>query len=340
MSEDTLQLVDNDALLKLKDQVNKLQRARDEMIGKLFAPDFISTHRLGSARNLRTCTNEPVPNVLLAILAKQKERSLPLYLDCIERLDYPKSAISLYVRTNNNTDKTRELLEDWVARVGNMYRGVEMDTTDVTDCVQDFKVHEWNTTRFRVLSKIRNISLHKTLEHRCDYYFVCDVDNFIAPWTLAELTSLGLPVVAPLLRNFAEGSFNSNFFQDVDDNGYYKENNTLYLPLLTRVIRGIIETKLVHHTYLVRQDVIGQLTYDDGSGRYEFVVFADSARRANIPQYIDNRQIYGYITSGDEYGYFPGDEEEATKAGVTKPSQVAVTREIFEQLWSNTTSNK
>jgi hypothetical protein len=143
MSEDILCPADEDEFVQLKVQVRKLRRARDEMIGKLFAPDFISSHRLGSARNLWTSVNQPVPRVLLAILAKQKEKSLPLYLDCIERLDYPKSAISLYIRTNNSTDKTRELLEEWAAGVGNMYRGIEMDTTDVTDRVQDFKVHEW-----------------------------------------------------------------------------------------------------------------------------------------------------------------------------------------------------
>jgi hypothetical protein len=46
---------------------------------------------------------------------------------------------------------------------------------------------------------------------------------------------------------------------------------------------------------LVRADVIPELVYLDGSGRHEFVVFSDSARRAGIPQYIDNRQIYGYL---------------------------------------------
>jgi GR25 family glycosyltransferase involved in LPS biosynthesis len=56
---------------------------------------------------------------------------------------------------------------------------------------------------------------------------------------------------------------------------------------------------VVHCTYLVRADIVPQITYDDGSGRHEYVIFADSARKAGIPQYIDNRQIYGYITFGE-----------------------------------------
>jgi GR25 family glycosyltransferase involved in LPS biosynthesis len=46
------------------------------------------------------------------------------------------------------------------------------------------------------------------------------------------------------------------------------------------------------------------LTYEDGTGRHEYVVFADSARKASIPQYFDNRQIYGYITFGEGDGHY------------------------------------
>ena len=50
---------------------------------------------------------------MVAILAKQKERMLPLYLERIEALHYPKSFIVLYVRTNNNTDGTERILRQW-----------------------------------------------------------------------------------------------------------------------------------------------------------------------------------------------------------------------------------
>ena len=56
---------------------------------------------------------------------------------------------------------------------------------------------------------------------------------------------------------------------------------------------------LVHCTYLVRADVLIELTYEDATSRYEYVIFADSARKAGVVQYMDNRQIYGYITFGD-----------------------------------------
>lgn len=243
-----------------------------------------SRHDAGAAR----------PRVLLAILAKQKEAALPLYLQCIEKLDYPKASIVLYIRTNNNRDNTETILRDWVARVGKHYAAVEFDATDVAEPVEDFGVHEWNEMRFKVLGNIRNISLKKTAEHGCDFYFVCDVDNFIRPCTLSELVDLGLPVVAPLLRSVSARDPYSNYHAEIDANGYYRSCDQ-YDWVLNRWVRGIFEMPVVHCTYLVRRDVIDRLTYTDASKRHEYVIFSDSARRAGIPQYFDNRRIYGYI---------------------------------------------
>jgi hypothetical protein len=235
------------------------------------------------------------PRVLIAILAKQKEKALPLFLRCIEELDYPKSSIVLYVRTNNNTDRTEEILRDWIARIGSSYAGVEFDAAPVEQPVETFGPHEWNPTRFRVLGDIRNVSLLKVIEHCCEFYFVCDVDNFIRGCTLRELVALNLPIVAPMLRVINRNSYYSNFFAEVDSNGYYSYCDQ-YQWILERWVRGVFEVPVVHCTYLIRGDLIFDLRYLDGSERYEFVVFSDSARKAGIQQYIDNRQIYGNIT--------------------------------------------
>jgi hypothetical protein len=38
------------------------------------------------------------------------------------------------------------------------------------------------------------------------------------------------------------------------------------------------------------------MSYDDKSGRYEYVIFSDTARKKSIPQFLDTRDIYGYIS--------------------------------------------
>src|SRR5207248_299280 len=99
-------------------------------LGSFGAENFVSQHALRPARDLHPVV-DPYPRVLIAILAKQKERPLPLFLSCIEGLDYPKSAIFLYIRTNNNTDGTEQILREWVERVDPSYAGVEFDAAPV-----------------------------------------------------------------------------------------------------------------------------------------------------------------------------------------------------------------
>ncbi|WFP65863.1 glycosyltransferase family 25 protein [Mesorhizobium sp. WSM4904] len=285
----------------------KLPVREPPQLGRFGSETLIEQHKLVRQRSLRSRL-KGMPRVLISILAKQKEPSLPLYLECIDALDYPKESIVLYIRTNNNTDRTEHILREWVERVGHLYSAVEIDASDVADRVEQFREHEWNETRFKVLGRIRNISLQKTLEHGCDFYFVVDVDNFVRAATLRELVALDLPIVAPLLRSISPGQYYSNYHAEIDANGYYRQCDQ-YAWVLNRHVRGVIEMPLVHCTYLVRADVLNELTYDDGTSRYEYVIFADSARKAGIIQYMDNRQVYGYITFGDhEYHVSDGIE--------------------------------
>ena len=241
-----------------------------------------------------------VPRVLLAILAKQKERVLPFYLLCIEALDYPKQSISLYVRTNNNTDRTATILSEWIARVGDQYADVEFDASDVEEPVQQFGVQEWNQLRFKVLGRLRYDSMQQALRKDCAYYFVVDVDYFVASNVLRDLIALGLPIVAPLMRHADENNPYSNFHGKIDGNGYYSHSDEYYW-LLNQRLKAISQVPVVHSTYLVRADVIPKLSYDDGSGRWEYVIFSDSARKNSVQQYLDNREVYGYLTSTEDH---------------------------------------
>ena len=274
--------------------LEKLDKAKSlsmlpQTVGAIaLAPRFSST-RLSSA----------APRVLLAVLAKQKETVLRLYLECLEALDYPKSSIVLYIRTNNNKDQTRNILSTWIQGVSRDYAHVEFDDRDVPEPVESFAVHEWNATRFKVLAAIRNVSLRKTSEHGCAFYFVPDVDNFLMPATLRELVALDLPIVAPMLRHINPSSHYSNYHAAIDAQGYFSRSPT-YDLILSRQVVGLIEVPVVHCTYLIRGDVVAHLRYDDDSDRHEYVVFSDQARSRGIPQYIDNRREYGVLTLDDD----------------------------------------
>lgn len=230
--------------------------------------------------------------IFLAILARDKEATLPLYLECIEKLDYDKKNIVLYIRTNNNSDNTVQILKDFVNKNGTLYSNVVTNYSDVDKQLTTH--HEWNSDRFTVLGKIRQDSLLMTLEYGCDYYFVADCDNFILPHTLKSLMKFDVPIIAPFLVS-DQSNYYSNFHYEVDANGYLA-NDDRYNTIFSRSIKGVFQVKVVHCTYLVKADVINKLTYDDKSFRYEYVIFSDSARKNNIPQYIDNTEMYGIVT--------------------------------------------
>ena len=92
----------------------------------------------------------------------------------------------------------------------------------------------------------------------------------------------------------------------IDVNGYYRDCDQYYW-ILNRWVRGLFEVPVVNCTYLVRRDVLPHLTYGDDSRRHNYVVFSESARKAGVQQYLDNRHIYGYIAFDEGApAYFPG----------------------------------
>jgi hypothetical protein len=238
---------------------------------------------------------EPAEFVTIAILAKDKAHVLPLYLDCIEKQTYPASKIKLYIRTNNNNDHTAELLEKWIEKVKEKYSEIYYDASDVEEPVHEYGPHEWNATRFKVLGRLRQESVDWARK-KGSHYFVIDCDNFISSETLENLLNTRLPVVGPLLKLANNpNSFYSNFHYITDENGYYKDSSH-YFDILFGYVKGLIEVEVIHCTYLVRNEVLDKISYDDGSGRFEYVIFSDVLRKSGIPQYIDNRRDYGCLT--------------------------------------------
>lgn len=240
---------------------------------------------------------DPIEHVTVAILAKDKEHTLPLYLSCIENQTWPKEKTYLYIRTNNNTDNTQKILQEWVKKVEKLYAGVYFDPSDVPENIQQYKQHEWNPSRFKVLGKIRQDSLNWAKEHN-SHYFVADCDNLIQPHTLERVLQTHLPIVAPLLRREDNHRY-ANFHGAVDANGYYIDVPS-YDTILARQVRGFIEVPVVHCTYLIRHEVLDQMAYQDETPRHEYVIFSDNARKKGIPQYLDNRELYGRISFAED----------------------------------------
>lgn len=270
---------------------------RDPDLGALGTEGLVEQHALRPPRSLRSRL-AGTPRVLVTVLASQKEALLPLFLECMDALDYPKSEIVLRLDAHDSTDGTERLLREWIALKGDLYAGVEFEAGHEGH-VRQFGNQDLSKDRSRNLGHIRNASLRRSAENACDFCFVADVGHFVRPCTLRELVALDLPIVAPFLRSIEPGDLYSNYHSEIDENGYYKSCDQ-YSWALNRLVRGVLEQAVVNGTYLIRTDVLGGLTYEDGSNRHAYVIFSESARKDGITQYLDNRQIYGYIIPGDD----------------------------------------
>ena len=195
--------------------------------------------------------------VFLTILARNKEHMLPTYLSCIENLDYNKKDITLYINTNNNNDKTETVLEAWAKDHEGLYREIIFESHDIKD-LHYGTPHEWTKERLHTLALIRNKSLKIASEHKSDYYFIVDCDNFIIPSTLSDLVAKDLPIVAPMLRSIpVPGDVTGNFFAAVREDGFYKEAEE-YFTIFNRDKIGTFKSTsrplhLSHQRRILRQ---------------------------------------------------------------------------------------
>ena len=242
-------------------------------------------------------------DVVVAILGKDKAVTLPLFLECLAAQTFPKDRIHLYIRANDSSDATNDILQAWVDEYGPLYKSVTADYADIGG-LRQYKNHEWNARRWAILARIRQESVAFAQQLGCDY-FVVDLDNFIIPDTLLNLYDARLPVVAPLIR--AVHSPYANYHFATDEQGYYFGCREYY-DVLDGNVRGFIAVNVVHCAYLIRYDALEHVTFDDGSKRHEYVIFSDHLRRNGVGQYLDNRQVYGLIA-------FLGGESEATHGG-------------------------
>lgn len=233
--------------------------------------------------------------VLIAILARNKAHFLPKYLNCIKNLDYNKKAITIYINTNNNEDETEKILRDWAKENEPFYKEIVFESHETQDMPVSTP-HDWPKRRLKILGEIRNKSLRKTLECKCDYYFVADCDNYILPCTLKHLIKKDKPIIAPLLRTIPHDN-SSNYFAVVDEYGNYRTNHDQELQIKREQI-GTFKVAVVHCTYLVNAKYISKLNYVDNTNDMEFAIFSKTARKNNVDQYICNEEDFGVIING------------------------------------------
>ncbi|KAG7211162.1 hypothetical protein KM043_010486 [Ampulex compressa] len=283
--------------------------AKPDAKATMIFKDFLCVIFVISITSLVIC-NESVktPTVLISILIRNKAHTLPYFLTLLQRLEYPKERIHLWICSDNNVDNSIEILNAWLEVEEKYYHGVYLKLDEKSSGFDDEDgVADWSPQRFTHVIGLREEALNYGRLIWADFLWMLDADVFlINPNTLSELISKQQTVVAPLLRS--DGLY-SNFWAGMTGNYYYLRTKE-YEPILFRTEVGCFEVPMIHSAILIdlRKPISDRLTYDANNlPQYDgpiddIIIFALSANRTGTALVICNDNTYGFVMIPMEIG--------------------------------------
>ncbi|KAG7317313.1 hypothetical protein KOW79_019611 [Hemibagrus wyckioides] len=240
------------------------------------------------------------PRVVIALICRNSAHSLPYFLGTIERLNYPKDRIALWVGTDHNADNTTYMLRDWLISVQKLYHYVEWRPKEEPRAYSDEEgPKHWTNLRYAHVMKLRQAALESAREMWADYLLLVDCDNLLIDQdVLWKLIKENKTIVAPMLESRAAYS---NFWCGMTSQGYYKRTPA-YIPIRKRVRKGCFAVPMVHSTFLLdlRKEASRLLAFhpphEDYSWAFDdIIVFAFSARMAEVQMFVCNKETYGFL---------------------------------------------
>ncbi|XP_052221589.1 glycosyltransferase 25 family member-like isoform X2 [Dreissena polymorpha] len=242
------------------------------------------------------------PTVMIATLVRNKAHVLPYFFGLVEKLDYPKDRISLWIRSDHNEDNSTSMVSTWIKAVEHLYNNVEFVYDDSYTKYEDAKSPcDWSDQRFKHVMHLRDKALHAARLQWADYLFMIDADVLLEnPKVLKILMQQKQTLVAPMLTTEIPDSSYSNFWGAMDDHGFYKRVPE-YFKVLERETTGIFQVPMIYTAFLLdmRDKRTALLSYIPPVGYNraidDIIVFAFSAKMAEIPMHVVNTEHFGLM---------------------------------------------
>ncbi|XP_053863365.1 inactive glycosyltransferase 25 family member 3 [Malaclemys terrapin pileata] len=243
---------------------------------------------------------QELPTVVIAILARNSEHSLPHYLGALERLDYPKERISVWCATDHNIDNTTEILWEWLTAMEKHYRYIEWKSVEEPSSYPDeLGPKHWTDERYEHVMRLKQEALSFARAKRADYLLLTDTDSILTNnQTLTFLISQNKSVIAPMLDS---QTYYSNFWCGITPQGYYRRTAD-YFPTKNRQRVGCFAVPMVYATFLLdlRKEGTSELAFHPPHPNYtwpfdDIIVFAYSCQAAGVQIYVCNQERFGYI---------------------------------------------
>ncbi|XP_062361666.1 inactive glycosyltransferase 25 family member 3 [Cinclus cinclus] len=255
---------------------------------------------LGTGTGTGTGTGPAPPRLVLALLARNAQHSLPHCLGALERLDYPAGSIALWCATDHNSDNTTAMLQEWLGAVGKDYHSVVWKVQEEPSSYPDeLGPKHWSDKRYENVMKLKQEALTYAREQQADYILFVDTDSVLTNnQTLKFLMAQNKSVVAPMLDS---QTFYSNFWCGITPQGYYRRTPD-YFPTKNRQQVGCFRVPMVYATFLIdlRKEETLQLAFYPPHPNYtwafdDIIVFAYSCQEAGAEVHVCNQHRFGYI---------------------------------------------
>ncbi|KFV64072.1 putative inactive glycosyltransferase 25 family member 3, partial [Dryobates pubescens] len=240
------------------------------------------------------------PHLVLALLARNAQHSLPHCLGALERMDYPAGSIALWCATDHNSDNTTAMLQEWLKAVGKDYHSVAWKVQEEPSSYPDeLGPKHWSYKRYENLMRLKQEALTYAREQQADYILFVDTDSILTNnQTLKFLMAQNKSVVAPMLDS---QTFYSNFWCGITPQGYYRRTAD-YFPTKNRQRVGCFSVPMVYATFLIdlRKEETARLAFYPPHPNYtwafdDIIVFAYSCQAAGAEVHVCNQHHFGYI---------------------------------------------
>jgi procollagen-lysine,2-oxoglutarate 5-dioxygenase len=269
--------------------VEYIHEEKEELTNTVFGTKPLVMHGNGSPRAkvffnrvcdyvLREPTNEKEHSrdcsISMFVFAKSHD-DLEAFVLGLVHLNYPKDKISVYFCS------TRDRL-----------------SKKAVSLLTEFKSFTFKESQ--IGPEQRDEALRYASELDDDYVFFID-DNCILenPYTLENMMRANKNIISPVL--LVKDTWTTTFWRGVDDAGWYEEFKDFF-NIADRSHKGLWNCPHASSCILMKKDFVKKslgkfsLNYDDNKGDY--ITFCANLRDSGDFIYVDNREIYGRLSSG------------------------------------------
>ncbi len=248
---------------------------------------------------------ELAPTIMIVLLVRNKAHVLRHTLALLEKQNYPKDRIALYVRSDHNEDESASILKEWLGRQSEYHsKNVVIDDTEgsqIRHYDQTEGPLQWSDSRFRHVMELKETALLEARKMWADFVWYLDADAFLVnPNTIKSMTDRShFTIVGPMLTTVG---LYSNFWAGMSDDYYYKRTDD-YKPILDRKNKGCHQVPMVHSSVFVnlnkKESELLTFLPERVSGydgpHDDIIVFALSADFNGVDMVVCNNDVYGYI---------------------------------------------